>query len=199
MTHRAVPVPAAERGRVAPVKFAHIVFRTSQKAAMVDWYRTVLEAEVALENPLLTFLTFDEEHHRVAIVGMPDLKPQDAQMAAMDHCAFTYGSLEDLLSTFQRLRERAIEPFWCINHGPSVSFYYRDPDGNQVELQIDVFDSAEALEDWYAGADFASNPIGVRFDPDDLIARHEAGEPVAELIRRPVIPPDQVLAQLPQA
>ncbi len=199
MSHQAVPVPATERGRIAPVKFAHIVFRTSQKDAMVDWYRTVLEAEVALKNPLVTFLTFDDEHHRVAIVGMPDLTPQNARIAAMDHCAFTYASLNDLLATFKRLRAQGIEPFWCINHGPSLSFYYRDPDGNQVELQIDVFDSNEALEDWYAGADFASNPIGVKFDPDELIARCEAGEPFAEIARRPVLAPDQVLAQLPHA
>jgi hypothetical protein len=50
---------------------------------------------------------------------------------------------------------------------------------------------------WYADSDFAANPIGVKFDPDELIARFEAGEPEAELTRRPHIAPDQVLAQLP--
>ena len=43
---QAVPETAAARGRIAPVKFAHIVFRTAQKEAMVQWYRTVFEAEV---------------------------------------------------------------------------------------------------------------------------------------------------------
>ncbi len=93
-----MPVPsrtqtAAARGRIAPVKFAHIVFRTAQKDAMVEWYRTVFEAEVALANPFLTFLTFDDEHHRVAIVGVPESTPQNRGAAAMDHCAFTYASL----------------------------------------------------------------------------------------------------------
>jgi len=194
---QAVPTPAAERGRIAPVKFAHIVFRTSRKNDMVDWYRTVFEAEPALENPFLTFLSFDDEHHRIAIVGMEGLKAQDAETAAMEHCAFTYGSLGDLLATYQRLRHTGIEPYWCINHGPNLSFYYRDPDGNQVELQIDVFDGPEAVNAWYAESDFAANPIGVKFDPDELIARFEAGEPEAELTRRPHIAPEQVPAQLP--
>jgi catechol 2,3-dioxygenase-like lactoylglutathione lyase family enzyme len=195
----ALPTSAARRGKIAPVKFAHIVFRTGQPEAMVAWYQTVFEAEVALANPLLTFLTFDEEHHRIAIAGMPGLKPQDRQTAAMEHCAFTYASLGDLIVTYQRLRSAGIEPYWCINHGPNLSFYYRDPDGNQVELQIDVFASHDELNAWYADGDFAANPIGVRFDPDELIRRFEAGEPLPELLRRPRIAPDQVFAQLPAA
>jgi catechol-2,3-dioxygenase len=194
---QAVPQPAAARGRIAPVKFAHIVFRTSQKAEMVDWYRTVFEAEPALENPFLTFLTFDDEHHRIAIVGMDGLEAPGPQAAGMEHCAFTYASLGDLLTTYRRLRDAGIEPYWCINHGPNLSFYYRDPDGNQVELQIDVFDSAQAVNDWYEDSDFAANPIGVKFDPDDLIRRFEAGEPQATLTERPRIPAEDVLAQLP--
>ncbi len=199
MSPQAVPTNAAARGRIAPVKFAHIVFRTSNKDEMVTWYRTVLEAEPALQNPFITFLTFDDEHHRIAIVAMPKLEAQSPRTASMDHCAFTYGSLGDLLTTFRRLREAGIEPYWCINHGPNLSFYYRDPDGNQVELQVDVFESPEAVNAWYADSDFAANPIGVKFDPDELITRFEAGEAIEELTRRPRIAADQVLAQLPSS
>lgn len=197
MNQQAVPATAAARGRVAPVKLAHIVFRTSQKDTLVNWYRTVLEAEVALANPFLTFLTFDDEHHRIAIVGMPGLETPRQPAVGLEHFAFTYASLGDLLATYERLRSAGILPYWCINHGPNLSFYYRDPDGNQIELQIDVFDSAEAVNDWYATSDFAANPIGVKFDADELIARFERGEPLASLTARPRIAPDEVLAQLP--
>ena len=197
MNTRAVPLPAAARGRIAPVKIAHIVFRTGQKDVLVDWYRQVLEAEVALANPFLTFLTFDDEHHRIAVVGVQGLKAAGQPQAGFEHCAFTYASLEDLLATYKRLRGEGINPYWCINHGPNLSFYYRDPDGNQIELQIDVFDSPEAVNAWYEASDFADNPIGVKFDPDDLIRRFEAGEPLESLTRRPRIAPDQVLGQLP--
>ena len=197
MSQQAVPTPAAARGRVAPVKFAHIVFRTGQKDAMVDWYRKVLEAEVALANPMLTFLTFDDEHHRIAILGMPGLESPAQPVAGLEHFAFTYATLGDLLATYRRLREDEILPYWSINHGPNLSFYYRDPDGNQIELQIDVFESSEAVNAWYATSDFATNPIGVKFDADDLIRRFETGEPLESLTRRPRIAPDQVFAQLP--
>jgi len=197
MSTQAVPTPAVARGRIAPVKFAHIVFRTGQKEAMVGWYRKVLEAEIALANPLLTFLTFDEEHHRIAILGMPGLASAPNPVVGLEHCAFTYGSLGDLLATFKRLRADGIAPYWCINHGPNLSFYYRDPDGNQIELQVDVFDSPAAVNEWYAHSDFAANPIGVKFDADDLIRRFESGEPLESLTRRPRIAADQVFAQLP--
>ncbi len=105
----------------------------------------------------------------------------------------------DLLATFKRLRAHGITPYWCINHGPNLSFYYRDPDGNQVELQIDVFDSPDAVNDWFNGSDFSINPIGVKFDADELIRRFEAGEPEATLTARPRISPDKVFAQLPNS
>jgi hypothetical protein len=46
-------------------KFAHNVFQTANHGAMRDWYCTVLDAHVVYEDATLTFLTFDDEHHRV--------------------------------------------------------------------------------------------------------------------------------------
>ena len=43
------------------------------------------------------------------------------------------------LYTYARLKGDGIEPYWCINHGPTTSLYYKDPDGNQIELQVDNF------------------------------------------------------------
>lgn len=56
---------------MARPKFAHVVLQTSQKAQMRDWYCTVLDAHVVFENELLCFLTFDEEHHRIALLSPP--------------------------------------------------------------------------------------------------------------------------------
>ncbi len=59
--------------RVAPSKFAHAVLRTKQFKTMVDWYTTVLEAEVVNSNHFIAFLTYDDEHHRIAIASIPGL------------------------------------------------------------------------------------------------------------------------------
>jgi hypothetical protein len=53
------------------------------------------------------------------------------------------------------------------------------------ELQIDNFETPEEAQEFFESDAFAENPVGVLFDPDELAARFEAGEPVAELVKRP--------------
>lgn len=199
MTIVGVPGTAKERGRVAPIRFAHIVLKTSRLEEMQKWYQTVLEAGVAMSNGLLTFMTYDEEHHRIALANFPNLADKDPQANGIEHFAYTYETLDDLIFTYERLRAANIEPYWCINHGPTLSFYYRDPDGNQVELQIDIYDSLEETNAWFAQSDFDVNPLGVKFDPNDLIERFKGGEDRETLLKRAVIDPEKVLEQLPDS
>jgi polyisoprenoid-binding protein YceI len=62
-----------------------------------------------------------------------------------------------------------------------TAMYYVDPDGNQVELQIDNFDTSEECHTWFPRPEFAENPIEITFDPNDLAAKFHAGVPVAQL------------------
>ena len=177
-----------------PIKLAHVVFQTNRIPEMRDWYCAVLDGRVVYENDRLCFVTYDDEHHRVAFANFAPLAPRDpaatelmvkpAEPPGLHHVAFTFGALGDLLDTYARLGDRGVRPIFCVNHGPTTSMYYRDPDGNRVELQIDNFATAADGEAWMKSAAFADNPIGVEFDPDDLRARFQAGVPVAELVAR---------------
>ena len=191
------PKTARQRGKIAPAKFAHVVLRSAQAAEVVEWYKTVLEAEVTFGDERYCFLTYDDEHHRIAVVSMPGLPTPSSPASGVDHFAFTYPSADDLFATYERLRDQGILPYWCINHGPTLSLYYRDPDNNQVELQIDLFADIQQISDWFGQSDFDSNPIGVKFDPEELMQRHRNGEALASLTARPRIDPSQVVAQLP--
>jgi len=179
---RTLPRDAA----IVPKKLAHLVLKTSNYEAMVDWYLKVLNARVALAVPHVSFLTFDDEHHRIAIVKVPRLAQHGPNTCGMDHIAFTYGDLGDLLATYKRLAAQGIRPRWPINHGMTVSLYYEDPDGNHLELQIDSFPTAQELQDYFEhDPDYAANPLGAEFDPDELVRKYEAGVPFAELIKVP--------------
>jgi catechol-2,3-dioxygenase len=170
-------------GRITrPAKFAHIVLRVRQFDAVIDWYCTVLGARVVHKNAALAFLTYDDEHHRLAIVNNPMGAPVDPGACGLEHFAFTYRTLGDLLETYVRLRAEGIEPYWCINHGPTTSMYYRDPDGNQIELQVDNFESEAELMAFIRSGSFQANPIGVNFDPERLVKRYLDGDPIAELL-----------------
>lgn len=167
----------------SPTKFSHVVYNTNRLAEMREWYRTVLGARVVFENDRLCFLTYDDEHHRVALADFGPLKPRASDAAGVNHVAYTFRSLGDLLDTYEWLRAAGIQPYRTINHGPTTSMYYRDPDGNQVELQVDNFPVAEGIA-WMQGPAFARNPIGVEFDPDELVKKFKSGVPVAALVAR---------------
>ncbi len=173
---------------ISPAKFAHFVLRTGQIDRMAEWYQTVLAARIVFRDERLCFLSYDDEHHRLALIQVPGLAPRDAQAAGTDHVAYSYRDLGDLLATYRRLKEHAIVPHWPINHGVTTSMYYRDPDNNRVELQIDNFATSEELQGYFQSPAFAANPVGVTYDPEQLVRDFEAGVPIAELLRIPPLP-----------
>lgn len=187
MTQQSSETATETAAIIPPVRLAHFVLRTSRFREVIDWYKTVLGAEAAFENEILAFLSYDEEHHRVAVLNMPDLEEQKDGVAGFHHAAFTYDSLGDLMATYKRLRDAGITPVFPINHGPTTSMYYQDPDGNQIELQVDNYDNIEDATAFFYSPAFAENPIGVEFDPEDLLRRVEAGEDQAVLKQRPDI------------
>jgi catechol-2,3-dioxygenase len=179
----AQPKNVSEAQLVTPAKFAHAVLRTTRFKEMVDWYRTVLNAKIAYENNFLAFMTYDDEHHRIAIAAFPGITERLPHAAGLDHLAYSYASLGDLVVTYERLKAAGITPVVTINHGITTSMYYRDPDGGKVELQIDNYDNAQAMHDFMRSPQFEKNPIGVDFDPDELARGYHAGKPQSELTR----------------
>ena len=170
---------------VSPLRLAHVVLRTSRMQEMLDWYKYALNAEIAYADEGISFLAYDDEHHRIAFINIPGLAPQPEGIVGVHHVAFTYDSLTDLLDNYVRLRDRGILPALSINHGPTTSLYYADPDGNQLEFQVDNFDTVEEAGEFFFTPEFAVNPIGVNFDPEELRSRLLAGEDLDLLKQRP--------------
>ena len=167
-----------------PSKFAHVVYQTRQFDKMLDWYKTVFEATVVYQNPALAFLTYDDEHHRFAFINMTAFKPDVAATGArsdvgVNHTAYTYANLGDLLDTYERLKQAGIAPYWPIHHGITLSLYYQDPDGNRMEFQVD------GCNEYMRSEAFATNPIGVTIDPEALLAQYRRGVPVEQLLVMP--------------
>lgn len=179
---------AASTGRkIVPTHMAHIVLKTKQYEAMVDWYRTVFHAEPVYADPMLTFLTFDDEHHRIVLGNWPPSAPDlDPASVGMAHFAWSYASIEDLVSTYERLKAAGIVPFWPNNHGVTTSLYYRDPDGNEVELQANNFATAEECKAYFKSPEYCANPIGNSFDVELFVRGYRAGRPFGEIMQEAV-------------
>jgi catechol 2,3-dioxygenase-like lactoylglutathione lyase family enzyme len=147
---------------VSPYKLAHAVLRTAHLEEAIRYYQLLLNARIVADHsPFSAGLTYDEEHHRLALIAVPaadavdhgtiegrqhvaDANGADVSGIAfsaapgLEHLAFTFESLAALLGTYARVKAEGIKPEFCVNHGPTISLYYADPDGNRTELQIDT-------------------------------------------------------------
>ena len=172
---------------IAPSSLVHVVYRTRRFEEMLAWYATVFGARIQYRNPALAFLTFDDEHHRFAFADLGVIRPDehdrdDRGMIGVDHVAWEYGSLRDLLENYAELKAKDIAPYWAVHHGMSASLYYADPDGNQMEFTVDAFPTKAEASAYFHGSQIAGNPVGVEYDPVDWLGQLRGGRAEAELL-----------------
>ncbi|KAJ9149938.1 hypothetical protein NKR23_g4083 [Pleurostoma richardsiae] len=158
---------------------------------MMKWHLDFFGGHLVLLTEQAAFIAFDDEHHRLVIVSDPKHQAvKDRQTATgIYHIAFTLDSLADLATSYEQKKANGITPHWPVNHGMSTSMYYFDPDGNEFEMQVDNFDTAEQARQFMATPEYAKNPIGVDMDVDDFIRRVRSGEDEASIKKRPDIGP----------
>ncbi|MDX6304929.1 MAG: hypothetical protein QOI77_1898 [Blastocatellia bacterium] len=146
---------------------------------------------MAYQNPAFAFLTYDDEHHRFAFANLSVLCPSSEVplrgKEGVNHVAYTYSNLGDLLTTYERLKEMGVLPYWRIHHGITLSLYYKDPDGNRMEFQVDAC-SVEEANAYMRTEAFAANPAGVEIDPETLLVHYRSGVSQQQVLMMPVGP-----------
>ena len=156
-------------------KFHHLNLKTTRLQEMVDFYSTLVGAEVIHQDDLGAWLSNDDANHRIALLAFPNFTddPEKENHTGLHHSAFEYASFDELNASYLRLKEAGIAPAFCIDHGMTFSYYYADPDGNNIELQVDCFGDWAASTEWMRTSDeFKANPIGQFVDPDRVAADH---------------------------
>ena len=167
--------------------FHHVNLKTTRLGEMIDYYRVLVGAEVVFSDQFGAWLSNDGANHRIALLAFPGMEddPGKDTHTGMHHCAFEYGSFDELNASYLRLRREGIEPAICLDHGMTLSYYYADPDGNHVELQCDAFgDWAKSSEWMRTSEDFHANPIGTFVDPARVADAAAADASFAEIHAR---------------
>ncbi|RFA22733.1 VOC family protein [Subtercola boreus] len=199
----------ANRNRRRPIirpVFHHTTFATLKLDEMVEFYEAIAGLEPVYHGTEGAWLSNDEANHRIALLALPDLKPSvdKGHTVGLHHTAFEYGTFDVWLDNYERLAERGIRPFVCLDHGMTMSMYYQDPEGNGVEIQFDTFGSWNRSKEWmWESEEFSLNPVGKFFDPEQIVAARKAGQGGEEIHRRarndgflPAVIPDVHLPDL---
>src|SRR5215831_14991787 len=148
----------------------HVTFKTTRLDEMIAWYGTVLGGTINFKDDHNAWMTNDGANHRFAFLSVPGLEDDPDKVK------------HDLMSSYARMRDEGIVPAFSLDHGITMSLYYKDPEGNFVELQSDNFGDWKRSTEWMrTSADFRSNPIGTFFDPEKVYQAYASGQSFAEL------------------
>ena len=110
------------------------------------WYADVLGLHVtdSLTTPegktRIAFLSGDPEHgHDIALVPLGEDAPvQGKGQVGLNHVALRMDSLDDLGEAYLRLKEKGVAIDHVSDHGIAIGVYFRDPDGNGLEVYYEL-------------------------------------------------------------
>ena len=172
---------------MSALQIGHIGIRTTDVDRAVEWYGRALGADVRFANQYATFMSFDDEHHRIVIFDDGETEARSPAAAGIQHVAFMCGDPHGLAEQYERLKRAGIEPRACANHHFTSSMYYDDPDGNEVEISCDNLPTKAATNAFMKSEAMAAAMVppsfGGEFDPEELLRLHRAGAPTEELAR----------------
>ncbi|CAN5621671.1 hypothetical protein BH09PSE5_BH09PSE5_10470 [soil metagenome] len=140
--------------------FSHMGFFVADIALMEDFYSRVLEFTVTdrgqLDGPNgamnLVFLSRDpDEHHQIVLISG---RPETLAFNPINQISLKADSLATLKDMYRRMQREQTSELRPVTHGNALSLYVRDPEGNRLELYIDL--------PWYV-----DQPMRVPADLDD--------------------------------
>lgn len=124
-----------------PMYLGHVNIFVRNVERSRQWYADVLGLHTYGYRPgRAAFLAADlEQSHEIALVQVGDEAPgpQKGQVG-LNHMAWMVPSLEDLKDAYQRLKDKGVPIERVSDHGISIGVYFRDPDGNGLEVSYEL-------------------------------------------------------------
>ena len=143
---------------IQPDRIGHVVIKVRELERSTKFYSEVLGLQVMkVEAGLkMVFLASQgRDHHELAILEVgPDAASPRERSIGLSHIAFRMSDEAALRAAYADLRKNNVQIIGAINHGVTKSVYFRDPDGNDLELYCDGLPEEIAkFPDPYAGMD----------------------------------------------
>jgi catechol 2,3-dioxygenase len=119
-------------------RLSHVGLYVNDVPQMIDFYTRVLGFVVSDAGPggRITFLSGNpSDHHQVVLV--PGRKT-DLDTPMVQQVSFNIGALAGVQRVFRRLRDEGCQSIEPRCHGNAWSVYFRDPEGNRIEMFCDT-------------------------------------------------------------
>src|SRR5580698_9876901 len=129
-----------------PMYLQHVNIYVRNAERSKQWYEDLLGLHTYEYRPgWAAFMSADEEQsHEVALMQVGDDAPlQQKRQVGLNHMAWMMASLDDLKAAYWRLKEQGVKIERIQDHGLSLGIYFRDPDGNGIEVSYEL-----TLEGW---------------------------------------------------
>jgi catechol 2,3-dioxygenase-like lactoylglutathione lyase family enzyme len=123
------------------LSFSHIGLFVHDLPTMVDFYTRVLglvisDRAVRSDGGEIVFMTLDpREHHQVVFASG---RPADLPYNMIQQLSFRAENLAALRDTYAALKREPIVELGPLSHGNAISAYFRDPEGNRLEVFVDT-------------------------------------------------------------
>lgn len=126
------------------LSFSHFGFFVRDLERMADFYTRVLGFTISdrgdLDTPRgktsLVFLTRDpREHHQLVLVSG---RPDDLPFNPINQISFRMEDFAGLREMYRAIQGEPVSEIAPVSHGNALSVYFKDPDGNRVELFVDT-------------------------------------------------------------
>jgi len=151
--------------------FSHFGVFARDLARMEAFYTDMLGFTVTdrgrIERPAgtvdLVFLSRDpDEHHQIVLASG---RPEEIGFNVINQISLKADSLPTLQALFRRLRDSGVTGLAPITHGNALSVYAPDPEGNRLELYVDL--------PWYVTQPVVM-PVDLDRDAQDILNSAEA-------------------------
>ena len=125
---------------VPEFSFSHMGIFVTDPARMEDFYTRVLGFAVTdrgwLGSVSLVFLSRDpRDHHQIVLAAG---RPPGAGFNPINQISFRMADLAGLREMHRRLEKEGVKELAPVSHGNALSVYFKDPEGNRIELFIDT-------------------------------------------------------------
>jgi catechol 2,3-dioxygenase-like lactoylglutathione lyase family enzyme len=153
-------------------RLGHVGIHCRDLDAQKAFYKDILGLQVTDEDPNLGMVFMsarpEEEHHEFLLCGGRNVDDRDALL--LQQVSFRCDTLEDVVGFYERLKAAGVQFDMIVSHGNAVGVYFRDPEGNRLEVYCAT--GFEARQPYLEMVDLTKPPREILDEIAESVRKH---------------------------